>query len=754
MLEKNRLPLVAIVMTIVLFLINHLMSGTPAVKPQSAPANEFSAERAYKILDTLLKEEIPHPTGSEQNKIIKARIQTELDDLGIDHLEQGTWSCGVIMIMLPNCAYVENIIGIIPGRSNDEAIALMAHYDSVPMSSGVGDDGAGVAAILETARALMLEDQLEHPIYLLLTDGEELGLLGAEAFFRQHPLAENVSLVVNIEGSGSTGPSMILRTNGPNELLIRTIAEKTSTPYGFSFINEIFKRMPNDTDFSVSQSMGIPGVDFAFAGERSHYHTPNDNLSNFDLRTIQHHGENILPLVRSLANSDFSDPGEQVVYAKVYNVWIQWESGLSFYLAVISALLLALAIYKLKPSYKGIALSWLNSLLLIITVSVFAFGAFFLIEKVVGTAISWPAHDLPYRLALLFASLSGGFLVCNISNLYLQRTDMLLGVWSLWLFLSVGLVIYLPDAANVLLLPTLMASVLLAIAGFITEKLRPWVYLLTIIVCIPMTIGLVFFFEQTQGYRLIVATFPFIALFFVAIMPLLKGLNLKWYLLASLLLMFSSIAIAKFLPIYSEHRPQLVNINYYENLEQDSSYYQLQSPNPITGELATAMNFSDQPRSLLTYSSDTMENWVETTSSGWLPPQLEVISEQQEGVGRSVSIRLDSPREANSFRLLIPESAELTDFELGGRRYNSEVAVRGADAGFYVINVISVFDRSLELRLFFANSERVDVVLMDISTQLPDSAEVLTRLRRGLTSSQSRGENRGDQSYLITEVSF
>ena len=30
----------------------------------------------------------------------------------------------------------------------------MAHYDSVPMAPGAGDDGAGVVAILETARAL------------------------------------------------------------------------------------------------------------------------------------------------------------------------------------------------------------------------------------------------------------------------------------------------------------------------------------------------------------------------------------------------------------------------------------------------------------------------------------------------------------------------------------------------------------------------------------------------------------------------
>ena len=92
----------------------------------------------------------------------------------------------------------------------------MAHYDSVPMAPGAGDDGAGVVAILETARALKLEAPCKHPIMLILTDAEENGLIGAEAFFNQHPLAKEVGIVLNVEGSGSSGSSMVLRTSDSN----------------------------------------------------------------------------------------------------------------------------------------------------------------------------------------------------------------------------------------------------------------------------------------------------------------------------------------------------------------------------------------------------------------------------------------------------------------------------------------------------------------------------------------------------------
>ena len=74
--------------------------------------------------------------------------------------------------------------------------------------------------------------------------------------------------------------------------------------------------MPNDTDFSVVMRAGVDGMDFAFAGERYHYHSPNDNLENIDLGTIQHHGENMLPLTRTLADMDIDELGSTEQFFK------------------------------------------------------------------------------------------------------------------------------------------------------------------------------------------------------------------------------------------------------------------------------------------------------------------------------------------------------------------------------------------------------------------------------------------------------
>jgi Zn-dependent M28 family amino/carboxypeptidase len=77
---------------------------------------------------------------------------------------------------------VENIVAALPGRDSTGRIFLVAHYDSTFGTPGAADDKAAVAAVVETVRALSTGVQLRNDVVVLLTDGEEPGLLGAAAF--------------------------------------------------------------------------------------------------------------------------------------------------------------------------------------------------------------------------------------------------------------------------------------------------------------------------------------------------------------------------------------------------------------------------------------------------------------------------------------------------------------------------------------------------------------------------------------------
>ena len=88
------------------------------------------------------------------------------------------------------------------GPAGKKALLLSAHYDSVARGPGAGDDASGVAAILESLRALKAGPAPERDVIILINDGEEVGLFGADVFADEHPWAKDVGVVLNFDARG------------------------------------------------------------------------------------------------------------------------------------------------------------------------------------------------------------------------------------------------------------------------------------------------------------------------------------------------------------------------------------------------------------------------------------------------------------------------------------------------------------------------------------------------------------------------
>ncbi len=95
---------------------------------------------------------------------------------------------------------------------------------------GASDDGSGVATLLETARALQAGPPIKNDVIFLFTDGEEVGLLGAQAFVEQHPWAKEVGLVLNFDTGGDTGIVYTYETSPGNARLISEYAKVVPYP--------------------------------------------------------------------------------------------------------------------------------------------------------------------------------------------------------------------------------------------------------------------------------------------------------------------------------------------------------------------------------------------------------------------------------------------------------------------------------------------------------------------------------------------
>lgn len=314
---------------IVAFTIFSFASATPPPMPADAPALEFSATRAMD--DVRVIGTVPHPVGSSANAAVRDYLIRRLRGLGLSARVQRASSFTARGAHLSG-ATVENVIGIFPGRDRSvPALGLMAHRDTVPGSPGASDDSAGVASVLEIIRAIKARGIPARDIVVLFTDGEEVGSLGAKAFYEQDPLAVRLGYVLNLDTRGNGGRTMMFETGASNGNDVALFARAAKWPLANSLIGFLSSAAPNDTDLTVFKQHGLPGLNFGFIGRQFDYHAASSTPDRLDIGALQHMGAEVLPVAAALAFGPLPARSADPAYSDVfglfvihYPVWLGW----------------------------------------------------------------------------------------------------------------------------------------------------------------------------------------------------------------------------------------------------------------------------------------------------------------------------------------------------------------------------------------------------------------------------------------------
>lgn len=249
----------------------------PVAAGIDAPPERFSAARALRHVGAWAN--APRPAGSRRHAEVVDSIETELHSLGFEVERQ---TIGPLI----------NLVASAPG-DGPGGVWLVAHSDSVAAGPGAADDGLGLGVLVETTRALSL-DGPRHGLHVLITDGEEAGLLGASAFVAAAPRAPRVA--INVEARGTEGPAYMFQTAGDSAQVLDAWERSGCDAQATSLARTVYDQLPNDTDFTVLREAGWWGYDFALLGGAWRYHTPEDTPENLDPRSVQQVGDCVLGL--------------------------------------------------------------------------------------------------------------------------------------------------------------------------------------------------------------------------------------------------------------------------------------------------------------------------------------------------------------------------------------------------------------------------------------------------------------------------
>ncbi|HVB07742.1 MAG TPA: M28 family peptidase [Candidatus Acidoferrales bacterium] len=729
---------IALMLYALVICLTAIRSRPPGPKSADAPAGEFSSARARNVLRQLVGDEVPHPVGSAENAVVRGRIVAQFIRLGYRPRVQAGFACD----MYGMCAGVKNVVARLDGRQPGPAVMLSAHYDSVPAGPGASDDGANNAAVIEIARALKASATLRHPVVFLIDDGEEAGLLGAEAFVASDPWAKDVRADVNMEARGTSGPSAMFETGSANAWLMRMYAGSVHHPDATSIFYAVYKLLPNDTDFTVFKHVGYQGFNFAFIGDVAHYHTPLDNFANASASSIQHQGDNALATLRALANSSLQpDSHSEAVFFDLFGwktIWwpAQWTSGFAALAFALLVFEIAILVRRRQMRLKEFVLGFVSWPLMIVASGAFGWFLYFLLRAVDALPAGWIAHPAP----LLVAFWALGFFVVAILGLLFWRAAGFWGLWSgVWIWWVLGalvLALLAPAFSYVFVVPSLAAGLFGLALVFNPREHSSVSAVIAIVpaaVAAAVAIEAIWFLYDALGGIALGAIAVLVALMSTPLAPLAGSVSRRrrWiYPGAAMAAVLIGTAAFLLLPTFSAKSPEALNLEYVQNADSGKSYWMTASNSTrLPRSLIKAGGFSNRRVPAYPWESNG-SHAVDAPQLNLASPVLTVQHASSSGGTWHYDVLLRSPRDAQAITLAFPPGSGVESVSMHGATVPKLAPrVLNYTRGWQPYTCLGLTSYGVEMRFTLPNAKPVDLFLFDQSFGLPQRGAFLQRAR-------------------------
>lgn len=735
-----------------------LLNRPPAPVPASAPPNEFSGERAFAFIKDFAQR--PHPMGTQEHKRVRDYLVAQITDLGLTpEIQSATGVTPLYQV----AGRVENIAARLRGTSEThDAVMLAAHYDSVAAAPGAADDGAGVAALLETIRAVRFQSPLKNDVIFLFTDGEEEGMLGASAFVDQHPWAKSVRVAVNLDARGNGGDSQLFETSVGNARLVRLFEQAVLRSNGSSLSYEIYQHMPNDTDMTVFKRYGLKGLNFAFIGHWEAHHSPLDNADGLDRGSLQRHGQYAIGLVRSLGNADLTElrAPDAVFFSIPGGLSLSYPHAYVWPLAILAALAFFASCFHASRAYQTSSLGiFLGVLANLGILAILACAAFGFVRLVQWLHLHWLRegdiqNSALYELSLIAMLTALAIASHKVLHNKLSWSSLFLGGSTVLIVLSLLAARWGPGATYLLIWPLLASLLAYVFTSFNAERtsLRS-----TLVLCGLALPPLLLFVPTLEGIQqaLGLTTLGALAqaltlgLLIFTIVPLLQTLlklGGNWVLRAvfgaSLLLFVMGAYITR----YSSAHPKPSVIIYALDADKGKALWAA-ATNRLDSWTAQYVGNSAVRGKLTGFFPD----WLpfqffqrDAPVVSLSPPEMDVLENSVAGDVRTLRLRILSPRHARVVSVEVPGS-QIIDGWVEDRKLGQPSDSRWNKQGNWAFDYVNPPADRIELRLQVKGARSVKLVILDHTIGLPEIPDAKFSPRPADSMPQG---HRGDETIV------
>ncbi|OFX24751.1 MAG: hypothetical protein A2041_14520 [Bacteroidetes bacterium GWA2_31_9b] len=730
--SSNLLFISSIVLIIIL---SSILLRAPKPLPISTNENEFSAERAFEHVKNIAQK--PHMIGTEEHESVKNYIIHELQNIGLQTEVQTTTAINEFR-GVARAGYVQNIIGTIKGKGKNKSVLIVGHYDSQPSAKGAADDGSAVAAMLEAASTLKQNEQLQNDIIFLFTDAEEVGLLGAKAFIDEHHLKYQIGIVLNLEARGTKGPSITFEVSPENGWIMREYIKAVPYPIAQSIAYEVYKILPNDTDFTLFKNEGLSGFNTAFTDGYVNYHSMTDSPENLSLASLQHQGSYIMGVAKHFGNIDLNQTkSKDAVFFNIVGFkMILYPASLNIVLIVLISLLFVFYIFLGLQKRRISILKTVLSIFIFVFAFALTLAGLWLLQKAIIN--SYPHYTLFhywnfYNIKHYFVAFTA-LAIAIFSFVYVLLSNKI-GIENLFAGIVIvvfgamfPLQIYFPTGSYILIIPLLfilLANVICYLFNLTLKHTgKPYLifYFILLIPIIFLYVPLIKLFYVIFGLKLI---FAGIALLVILLSFLLVFINVlaeikRWFLPVIAFLLFIVFILAgHFSSNYSKKQPLQSNVMYCLNADENQAFWvseNLQTDewnnqfftHSDTGLLTEIFPLSVKPKRI--NQAPVLEFTI---------PTFQVLHDTIEAENRIVELQIESTRNADYFEIYIHKNAQLSEIKINGKSIKNNDFYILEKKNYYCIYYFGLYNNGVKLWLNSKNKEPFELVVVEKKMGLP-----------------------------------
>ncbi|MGB0938507.1 MAG: M20/M25/M40 family metallo-hydrolase [Colwellia sp.] len=654
---------------------------------------EFSQENALKHLKIISKK--PHFVGSTDHSAVRRYLVGQIKKMG---LEVETFQHLSTNYRRSVAAKTTNIIAKIKGESSDKSLALVSHYDSGTYSSlGASDAGSGVVTIIEGVRAFLARGiKPKNDIIIILTDGEEQGLLGAESFVKFHPWAKNIGLALNFEARGSGGPSyMLIETNGGNKNLIEAFNKaNVELPVANSLMYAVYKLLPNDTDLTVFREQGnIDGFNFAFIDDHFDYHTVQDSYERLDRDTLNHQANYLMASLEHFAFADLSQlkSDEDMVYFNFPALGMvtypnSWVMPMAIFALLLTLLFTFIGLKQKSLTIKGMCIGHIPLIISLSSAIAIGYFGWQLLLLVFPQYADMP-HGFTYNGHWIIASFVS--LTCattigiyQLFNKNYTTSDLFFAPIIIWLIINFLIAIKLPGA-GFFILPVFFALFAFALLNFQASdnqksaKRKPLITLT--LISLPAMIlltPLIPVFVIGLGLNMLLIGCLLTSLTLILLVAVFCSYSQKHKLTAfAFLFTVICLTVSGMQSGYTEHRKKPNSVNYI--YDQDSQKAFFVSYNKVQDEFTQQFFNKEQTQipwdntHYPEYRRTKIRFYQEADSLNVAASKVDILKDETKGDSRVISLLISPSRAIYSIQLASTEDFKLETMSVNNQPFKN-----------------------------------------------------------------------------------